>query len=176
MAVIGFSTVPKRQEALKAAGCEAVYEDMAELLHAARKNQGIMVVDLREFGSSRQEIADAITRIRAKGAGLVEAGTGRHAFDYGAEWMADTIRMLANERRGGELGSSEVGKKGQKASLKARRKGQRPWTQCEAIWADKSHCDTAAAVAAINEGFKPRSKTALYNRLGKRNVAAGRRS
>lgn len=176
MAVIGFSTVPKRRETLKAAGCEVVYEDIGELLHAVRKHQGVMVVDLREFGSSRQEITAAITKIRAKGAGLVEAGTGRHAFDYGAEWMADTIRMLANERRGGELGSSEIGRKGQKASLRARRKGQRPWAQCEAIWHDKSHRDTDAAVAAINEGFKPRSKSTLYARLGKRGVVAGRRS
>lgn len=165
-----------QEKMVRAAGATNIYDDFDDLLHSLRRHELVMVADLRALGSSIKEIAASMALIREAGAAIIQAGTGLVAADAGVELAWEASRLLANDRRGGQVTASKIGRKGHAAALKAKRKQQRPIAQCEAIWHDRSHRTTADAVDAVNEGFAPRSKTSLYNKFGPRGVVAGRRS
>lgn len=163
-----------QNEMLRKAGATVIFDDFEELLAGLRKSELIMVVDLRALGSSVREIATSMAMIREKGAGIVQAATGFTAFDAGVEMAWEATRLLANDRRGGQEAASRIGREGHLAALKSRMRKQRPWGDCQLIWHDKS-LTTVEAVEKINEGFAARSKSALYNKLGPREVLPGRR-
>lgn len=167
-------------EAFEKAGIKIVFKDeMDDLIHAIRRDDEVHVVTLRGLASNRKEIFEALRKIHARGAWVVDIDTGRKSNGPDlTDLIEEAMDALVGQRRGNNPKASEYGKIGQVASIKVRVAGHMPLSEAQPIWADKE-LSTAQAMAIINGNpnyKKEWSQSTLYRSLGAREAIPGRRS
>lgn len=156
-------------KALAVLGYDQIFEDFADALANSRKGEQIGCIDLRAFGSSHRQIAAELMQLHEKGCMAVHATTGRNSMHHGPALFSEALIAIHNERRTSEISARKIGQMGQAASVEARRHGKRPRDECRTIWHNTKRYQThGEAMAAINEGFGPRSKTWCYAEFGPR--------
>lgn len=146
---------------------------------AGRKDV-IWVSDLVVLAKDRKDLAATAKALAAKGIGILEGATGRRSESpHEAQLMTlDATNWWSNRNRPftDSETASETGKRGAKASAKARRVGRMPKNLALPIWRDKT-LTVPQAIEKINDDDtypKPWTASTAYRTLGKREAFAGR--
>lgn len=165
----------KRQaKLLAAAGVpdKGIYRDSEwpACLNALRPGDVLVVGGgLRVMGENRREIRAAVDAIKAKGAIVRDAETGRTAGgDDGVALMDEAIARLAGERG---APTPKRAREMQKLGLKARTKGRMSKREALTIWRDPALTGPEAI-----EKMRGWTQASAYRHLGDRQLPAGPRS
>ena len=131
-----------------------------------RKDEALAVLGLQDLGKTRFEIAEAVAKIRAAGAHVIEYPSGRIAGD-GVGMLNDALSRHHGAQRGM---TPERAAEMAKSREAAKRKGRMPKTQAIKIWRAsryKSYFDALKHMPGWN-------KMSAYKELGPRNTGTGR--
>lgn len=144
-----------------------------EAIKSLRKGDTLGVARLAILATNRKDLRLVLAGLAKAGMSIRELATGR-TLAMPSDWpdaVLDAVHYWSMRNRSfGEDTAAEAGRKGGKASAKARRKARMPRTQAAAIWLDK-RLTAQQALDAINadETFTVKySTTTAYRVLGPR--------
>lgn len=189
---IGYARVSTRDqnpalqiEALKKAGCERVYQDVAsgakasrpafdEMLNQLRAHDVLVVWKLDRLGRSLRHLVDLVGNLMDRQIGLVSLGDpidttsaqGRLVFNLFAA-LAEFERELIRERTQAGLASARA-----RGRVGGRRKGLSPQAEATALAVETLYRERKLSVAAIAQKLRV-SKSTLYSYLRRRDVPIG---
>lgn len=189
---IGYARVSTRDQkpdlqvdALKAAGCERVYQDVAsgaktarpaldELLGQLRAGDVLVIWKLDRMGRSLQHLVELVSRLMEQKVGLLSlndpidttSAQGRFVFNLFAS-LAEFERELIRERTQAGLTAARA-----RGRVGGRPKGLSPQAEATALAADTLYRERKLSVAAIAQKLHV-SKSTLYSYLRHRGVEIG---
>lgn len=163
----GFARNAKDEARLREVGIKTIYrQDKGEQIgkFQMRRNELLGVVDgLRAFGTARRDMVAAVKLVHGMGAAIVDAEYPELRSDRNGAAMLD--KALAKF-----IPTPEQAAAMQEASVKARTKGRMADRTALAIWRNPKF--SVHEAVALMTGW---SQSAAYQKLGKRDVPAGRR-
>ncbi len=162
----GFVATEADRAKLAEASGLAVREIRVGEIPSMRKDEALAVLGLHDLGKTRFEIAEAVAKIRAAGAHVIEYPSGRLAGD-GVGMLNDALSRHHGKARGM---TPERAAEMAKAREAAKRKGRMPKAQAIKFWRAsryKSYFDALKHMTGWN-------KMSAYKELGPRNTGTGR--
>jgi len=139
----------------------------------------LVVSDYHRLATSAEDLKAVRAALRAKGAIVLEARTGRRSDnpeDYAD--MVDEARDFWAQRGMTKAHAAEIGKKGAvKSPVTKPKTGRMPLSEAQPIWRNPDY-DVPQALALINgnPAYQTKYNAAYaYRNLGPRNVGAGRK-
>ena len=189
---IGYARVSTRDQkpdlqldALKAAGCERVYQDVAsgaktarpaldELLGQLRAGDVVVIWKLDRMGRSLKHLVELVGRLMEQKVGLLSlndpidttSAQGRFVFNLFAT-LAEFERELIRERTNAGLTAARA-----RGRVGGRPRGLSPQAEATALAADTLYRERKLSVAAIAQKLHV-SKSTLYSYLRHRGVEIG---
>lgn len=189
---IGYARVSTRDQkpdlqldALKAAGCERVYQDVAsgaktarpaldELLGQLRAGDVVVIWKLDRMGRSLKHLVELVGRLMEQKVGLLSlndpidttSAQGRFVFNLFTT-LAEFERELIRERTQAGLTAARA-----RGRVGGRPKGLSPQAEATALAADTLYRERKLSVAAIAQKLHV-SKSTLYSYLRQRGVEIG---
>lgn len=189
---IGYARVSTRDQkpdlqldALKAAGCERVYQDVAsgaktarpaldELLGQLRAGDVVVIWKLDRMGRSLKHLVELVGRLMERKVGLLSlndpidttSAQGRFVFNLFAT-LAEFERELIRERTNAGLTAARA-----RGRVGGRPRGLSPQAEATALAADTLYRERKLSVAAIAQKLHV-SKSTLYSYLRHRGVEIG---
>ncbi|PRD63849.1 recombinase family protein [Malikia granosa] len=189
---IGYARVSTRDQkpdlqldALKAAGCERVYQDVAsgaktarpaldELLGQLRAGDVVVIWKLDRMGRSLKHLVELVGRLMERKVGLLSlndpidttSAQGRLVFNLFAS-LAEFERELIRERTNAGLTAARA-----RGRVGGRPRGLSPQAEATALAADTLYRERKLSVAAIAQKLHV-SKSTLYSYLRHRGVEIG---
>lgn len=189
---IGYARVSTRDQkpdlqldALKAAGCERVYQDVAsgaktarpaldELMGQLRAGDVLVIWKLDRMGRSLKHLVELVGRLMERKVGLLSlndpidttSAQGRLVFNLFAS-LAEFERELIRERTNAGLTAARA-----RGRVGGRPKGLSPQAEATALAADTLYRERKLSVAAIAQKLHV-SKSTLYSYLRHRGVEIG---
>lgn len=162
----GYAKNASDETKLRAAGIKTIYRgDKGETLGRFRMRKGELlgVVGLGAFGASRKAIADAVDRVHAWGAAVVDIERPTLRSDR------DGVRMMHIAMTPSRNLSPEAAAEMAAKSMAARTAGRMPKHEARRIWFGPG---TVEDKVKRCHGW---SQRALYNEFGPTNAGAGRK-
>ncbi|QLJ63750.1 recombinase family protein (plasmid) [Serratia marcescens] len=189
---IGYARVSTRDQnltlqvdALKAAGCERIYQDVAsgvktarpaldDLLNQLRAGDVMVIWKLDRMGRSLKHLVELVGNLIERKVGLLSlndpidttSSQGRFVFNLFAS-LAEFERELIRERTQAGLTAARA-----RGRVGGRPKGLSPHAEATALAAETLYRERKLSVAAIAQRLHL-SKSTLYNYLRHRNVEIG---
>lgn len=166
-------SVNKQKAALTAAGVapKAMYseDELQDAIRSLRAGDVLVVSGLlRALGDSRRAIQAAIEAVKAQGATVMEAETGRKAgSDDGVTLLAETLNRIHGERA---MPTADRARELQRKGVANRTKGRMAQTEAIKFWRDATLSQEDAL--AKMTGW---TMVTAYRQLGPRGLPAGRK-
>ena len=166
-----------QEKLLKDAGVAIIYEnDPASAVKSCRNGVPLYVVGLRGLAGSRAGIETHVEDLHGRKSAAIDVLTGwRSDSKNGVLLMSKAIKEIKTEHLGGDKEAQEFGRRGGKASAKAKNKRRTPRETAQKIWFDMTLSNEEAVDKINSFGYGlDWSERGLYNNFKKRGAVMGR--
>lgn len=164
--VRGYAATKADKERLAAAGVRVIYRAYdGETLDRFKMRKGellAVVGGLRAFGEARRDMVDAVKRVHATGAAILDLDTNLRSDRDGVEMLHRALSPKGP--------SAEFAAEMQAKSVRVRVKGRMDKRSALTIWRNPKF-STAEAIELMSKW----TQATAYKQLGRRDVPAGRR-